>query len=151
MTRSAKSPRAVRPPRTSVRLVRQREAAHAALATDERIRHDERYLAGQRKQEFLDGVEYVRNRVKSGDTVEQAFDLATTPADRRSPAFVTGANAGRALHYPHPQSHDYARRAYAAYGLPYPGEDAKAVARNLENEIALAVRLEGRDGASRRR
>jgi hypothetical protein len=132
-----------KPPRTSVRLVRQREAARAALATDDRLRHDERYLASQRKQDFLDGVEYIRKGVRSGDAVEQAFDLATTPGDRRSPAFVTGANAGRALHYPQDQSQDYARRAFAAYGLLYPGRDTKAIAKNLENEITLAAKLEG--------
>jgi hypothetical protein len=144
-------PRAPRAPRTSVRLVRQREAARAALAHDEILRHDARYLTNQRQQQFLDGVEYVRRGVRAGETAEQAFDLAASPIDRRPPAFMDGANAGRALHYAADQSQDFARRAHAAYGVPFSGPDKKAIARNLECEIALAVRNESSSGRSPRR
>lgn len=125
---------------TSVRLVRRRESQRAATIVDDERRRDDRYLTDQRRRQFLAGVKYVRDGVRTGYTAEQALDLAASPFDRRPPAFMDGANAGRALHYVAERSQDFARRAHDAYGLPFSGRDDEAVALNLENEIALAVR-----------
>ncbi len=127
-----------KPPRSSVRLVRRREATRAALAADEDHARDTRISAGQ--SQFLDGVEYMRRGIRSGKTADQALDLAATPADRRPRAFLDGANAARALYASTPDPTHYARRAYAAYGLPAPERETTIAARNLENEIAWVAR-----------
>jgi len=99
--------------RSSVRSVRRRESADAAAFREMKAKAVA--LSSPTNQgEFRRGYNYVCKDVESGMTPDQSFDLASTPADQRSPAFMAGARAACSMLGGFPA---FARKLASAYGV----------------------------------